>query len=119
MEEYARNEFRIYKVIGKYERNRGDNLCVQLGDFYTGEFEGEEYESNLKLGNLIDLLEVGDYVNGRLVLAIDYEKQNICLLIPLTDTKANTNIMWYGYEDIKTILTHEQFEANAYKVKGE
>ena len=69
--------------------------------------------------NLIDLIEVGDYVNGRLVLAVDYKKQNICLLIPLNDTKANTNIMWYGYEDIKTILTHEQFEANAYKVKGE
>ena len=37
-------------------------------------------------------------------------------LIPLNDTKANTNIMWYGYEDIKTILTHEQFEANCYKI---
>ena len=49
----------------------------------------------------------------------DYSKQNICLLIPLTDTKANTNIMWYGYEDIRTILTHELFEANCYKVKGE
>ena len=69
--------------------------------------------------NLIDLIEPGDYMNGRLVLAVDYIKQNICLLIPLTDTKANTNIMWYGYEDIRTILTHEQFEANCYKVKGE
>ena len=69
--------------------------------------------------NLIDLIEVGDYVNGRLVLAVDYKRQNICLLIPLTDTKANTNIMWYGYEEIKTILTHELYEANAYKAKGE
>ena len=69
--------------------------------------------------NIIDLIEVGDYVNGRLVLAVDYKRQNICLLIPLTDTKANTNIMWYGYEEIKTILTHELYKANAYKVKGE
>ena len=61
MEEYARTEFGIYKVIGKYERNRDDDLCVQLGDFYTGEFKGEEYESNLKLGNLIELLEVRRY----------------------------------------------------------
>lgn len=69
--------------------------------------------------NIIDLIEVGDIVNGRLVLQVDYKKQNVCLLIPLTDTKANTNIMWYGYEDIKTILTHEQYNANCYKVKGE
>ena len=58
-------------------------------------------------------------MNGRIVLQVDYKKQNVCLLIPITDTKANTNIMWYGYEDIRTILTHQQFEANVYKVKGE
>lgn len=55
-------------------------------------------------------------MNGRIVLQVDYKKQNVCLLIPITDTKANTNIMWYGYEDIRTILTHEQFEANEYKI---
>ena len=58
-------------------------------------------------------------MNGRIVLQVDYKKQNVCLLIPITDTKANTNITWYGYEDIRTILTHQQFAVNAYKVKGE
>jgi hypothetical protein len=56
-------------------------------------------------------------VNGRLVLQVDYKNKNICLLIPLTDTLANTNIMWYGYEDIKTIVTHEQFSSIEYKVE--
>ncbi len=69
--------------------------------------------------NPIDIIEVGDYVNGRLVLQVDYKNQNVCLLIPFTDTKANTNIMWYGYEDIKTIVTKEQFESISYKVKQE
>lgn len=69
--------------------------------------------------NIIDLVEVGDYVNGRLVLQVDYKNKNVCLLIPLTDTLANTNIMWYGYEDIKTIITREQFESIEYKVKVE
>lgn len=69
--------------------------------------------------NIIDLIEVGDYVNGRLVLQVDYKNKNVCLLIPLTDTQANTNIMWYGYEDIKTILTKEQFASLEYKVKEE
>ena len=67
--------------------------------------------------SIIDLIEVGDYVNGRLVLQTDCKTQNVCLLIPFTDTKVNTNIMWYGYEDIETILTKEQYQANCYTVE--
>lgn len=67
--------------------------------------------------NIIDLVEVGDYVNGRLVLQVDYKNKNVCLLIPLTDTLANTNIMWYGYEDIKKVVTHEQMASIEYKVE--
>ena len=62
-------------------------------------------------------IEVGDYVNGRLVLQVDYKNKNVCLLIPLTDTKSNTNIMWYGYKCIKTIVTKEQFTQNCYRVE--
>ena len=67
--------------------------------------------------SIIDLIEVWDYVNGRLVLQTDCKTQNVCLLIPFTDTKVNTNIMWYGYEDIETILTKEQYQANCYTVE--
>ena len=67
--------------------------------------------------NIKDLIEVGDYVNGRLVLQVDYKNKNVCLLIPLTDTKANTNIMWYGYEDIKTVVTKEQFALAEYRLE--
>lgn len=63
-------------------------------------------------------IKEGDYVNGRLVLQVDYKNKNVCLLIPFTDTQANTNIMWYGYEDIKSILTKEQYEKYCYKVEG-
>ena len=69
---------------------------------------------------LIDLIEKDDYVNGRKVKHIamfegfpDYPKLifvDETHLIP-DDTCEN--------EDIKTILTHEQFEANCYKVGGE
>ena len=67
--------------------------------------------------NIIDLIEIGDFVNGRLVLQVDYKNKNVCLLIPLTDTKANTNIMWYGYEDIKTVVTKEQFANAEYRLE--
>ena len=69
---------------------------------------------------LIDLIEVGDYVNGREVKHIamfegfpDYPKLifvDETHLIP-SDTCEN--------DEIKTILTKEQFLANCYKVGGE
>lgn len=69
---------------------------------------------------IIDLIEVGDYVNGREVKHIamfegfpDYPKLifvDETHLIP-DDTCEN--------DEIRTILTKEQFEANCYKVGGE
>ena len=69
---------------------------------------------------LIDLIEVGDYVNGREVKHIamfegfpDYPKLifvDETHLIP-DDTCEN--------EDIKTILTKESYMSNCYKVGGE
>ena len=63
--------------------------------------------------DLIDLIEVGDIVNG----------------FPVLEPIYNGNVIYgidEGYEnfkksfgDIKTILTKEQFEANCYKVEGE
>ena len=58
-------------------------------------------------------------MNGRLVLQVDYKNKNVCLLIPLTDTKANTNIMWYGYEDIRTVVTKEMMKSVEYRVETE
>ena len=69
---------------------------------------------------LIDLIEKDDYVNGRKVKHIamfegfpDYPK-----LIFVDETHLIPNDTCEN-EDIKTILTHEQFEANCYKVGGE
>lgn len=69
---------------------------------------------------LIDLIECGDYVNGRKVKHIgmfegfpDYPKLifvDETHLIP-SDTCEN--------DEIKTILTKELYEANCYKVGGE
>lgn len=63
--------------------------------------------------NIIDLIEVGDYVNGYYVRATYLEG-------PIKYIKLDNNSGIRTYEEnIKSILTHEQFEANAYKVKGE
>lgn len=56
--------------------------------------------------NIIDLIEVGDYVNGQKVVGVS----NVTGWI---DTKENVI-----YKDnVKSIVTHEQFEQIKYKVK--
>ena len=78
--------------------------------------------------NLIDLIEVGDYVNGYRIVKIFVNKYNgKKLLIALykeedyeysdnfEDYMCDDSIHIYE-EDIKTILTKEQFENNCYKV---
>lgn len=60
--------------------------------------------------NLIDLIEVGDYVNLERILDItgDY----------IRTTETIHNKFWLA-KNIYSILTHEQYNANCYKVKGE
>lgn len=57
---------------------------------------------------LIDLIEVGDYVNGKLIHKID-KGSNYCYLY-----YGNCNT-FVDYQ-IKTILTKESYMANCYKV---
>ena len=59
--------------------------------------------------NIIDLIEVGDYVNGDKVRSIDRVDSEYGIV-----KCSNCNHYW-NYE-IKTILTKEQYEANCYEV---
>lgn len=74
--------------------------------------------------NIIDLIEVGDYVNGERVIALkkDISERNIHM-----NSKGNSifvdydlsNDWYYGIddEDIKTIVTKEQFECMKYSLE--
>ena len=125
--------------IGEYVRlakNQGINKIIdKKGDMYVlrenivnkyGYVEDFLYEWEFKKEivkhskQLIDLIECGDYVNGKEVKHIamfegfpDYPKLifvDETHLIP-DDTCEN--------DEIKTILTKEQYLANCYKVGGE
>lgn len=113
--EYARDDFgNLFVVIGKYERGQFGEICVQLGDFKTKEFAGEQWERNIKIGNLIDLIECGDYVNGKQVSNVD--KVDNTNFIEWTDGDMyKTEIE--NDKFIETIVTKEQFESKSYKVK--
>lgn len=64
--------------------------------------------------NIIDLIECGDYVNG---YRIDNIINGVLVnrAVGLDRSGVLTPIVQYE-QDIKTILTHEQFEQNSYKV---
>lgn len=58
--------------------------------------------------NIIDLIEVGDYVNGSKV-----HRVGNCLTIILDNEE---NISWINPNDIQSIVTKEQFSSIEYKV---
>lgn len=66
--------------------------------------------------NIIDLIEVGNYVNGYKVtnVIINPAPSGKCVDI---DSYRPSEECTIWKDDIKTILTHEQYEQNCYKVK--
>ena len=65
---------------------------------------------------LIDLIEVGDIVNGMEVLDI-HKPRDLWEPIEIRVDSRYTNFILA--EDIKTILTKESYIANCYKAEGE
>ena len=66
--------------------------------------------------NIIDLIEEGDYVNGKLVY---YDEELKCLGQSFVDGDGNfyfESITKDWKNKIKTVLTKEQYENNCYKV---
>ena len=65
--------------------------------------------------NIIDLIEVGDYVNGYPVYeTIDYPDNTRAIVI----ADDNKSIIWEeSSQYIKSILTREQYESMKYEVK--
>ena len=66
--------------------------------------------------NIIDLIEVGDYVNGELVTSVyDENKEDEQIQIEVNN---QGNYTYYINEDIKSIVTKEQFESIKYSLEG-
>lgn len=59
--------------------------------------------------NIIDLIEVGDYVNGEPVEKINIFPDEFIEIMTTTERLTNS-------EYIKSILTKEQYEQNSYKI---
>ena len=75
--------------------------------FYTDENVIKKCKTSY---DIIDILEVGDYVNGREVVDIFYDANDdvmdVCVLGSIV----------YDNNEIKSVITHEQMKQMAYKV---
>ena len=63
--------------------------------------------------NIIDILEVGDYVNGCYIQEIKSLKDNVMVCMLDSDYEFVSTI---NNKDITSVVTHEQMEQMAYKV---
>ena len=117
---------RLHGKIGKIEHICMCEQC-KLRGFYEPvvDFghEGSDYVSiywkdDLKAShNIIDLIEVGDYVNGCCVTEITkFPKDNFKTIITETSNGFEDETEWFRNEEIESIVTKEQFESMSYKV---
>lgn len=118
---YVRTENGVIEKVNRiYDRHTTDNIFVWLnacGDgqsVFIDDFEEIEFLFGNSRGfikkepsfDIIDLIEVGDYVNG-------YKVRGTSVSTLLLD---NFNMIQIDEEDIKSIVTKEQFESVQYKV---
>ena len=121
--------------VNEYVRTNKGNIGQVIGIFnghcqakYHIQFQGKvkvkrQYLSTYTIINyskqLIDLIEIGDIVNGCIVVGFGHECVNgnkeKSILVEGKYTKVNFALL---NRDIETILTKEQFEQNSYKVGG-
>ena len=115
--------------VGEYvrlDRNQGINKIVDItwdGLYELDEIIGDEYgDETYIIGdedivkhskNIIDIIEVGDYVNGMLVTEIskNHKVINICFYNGLY-----ANNLTLVEADIKSIATKEQFSNIEYNI---
>lgn len=66
--------------------------------------------------NIIDLIEVGDYVNGHKVLEVYEDRIKFGEDDLVLARRSNYDNYYLYFEDIKSIVTKEQYESMSYKV---
>lgn len=120
---YVRGKYYNYRgKIGKIIKNYNGDLEIAYKDsivkttvssFIDDNFDinGKQYVAS---NNIIDLIEAGDYVNGYLVLnVLDFnDNTRILSLERIYDNKITE-------EDIKSIVTKEQFSSMEYRLGDE
>lgn len=113
--------------VGEYVRDRGellkiediinideDSVYIKFKEYAGGNtFYKSEIEKWKKSKNIIDLIEVGDYVNGKEICLKDEKENAVVWGFQLRDEQR----IFYLYEqDIKSIVTREMMKSVEYRV---
>ena len=112
---YVRTEkgiiFRYYPCKNT-EYDKENNIYHEWDDW--GEYD-DYYIITKASENIIDLIEVGDFINGYRILEIADMKnaEEKVFTVHRSDFKSTCKI--WNEQDIETILTHERYEENCYK----
>ena len=128
--EYVRNESGYINKINSFDRltnffkDDDGKLKEWIGEDIWGNTIAESIVKHSK--NIINLVEVGDYVNGEVVIKIYDKNQKYKFSDYVFEEKTietyNDNYETIPFEnlyinsDIKSIVTKEQFESVKYKV---
>ena len=135
--DYVRNKYGIAKIIDIKTNDEGIDICYFDNDIafiFDTKLKEEKYRTHIlplannvdinkikHSPNIIDLIEVGDYVNGKKVEWIGYGMYQDTEdgLIGIGDKFILFNEFTREgarEKDIKSILTKEQFESMEYKL---
>ena len=101
---------RINGIIGRVEQIGNSLFWLEDGSSYSLDDKAIKHSKNI-----INLIEVEDYVNGYKIIAINY-KENYITIQNINEFGEN-GIKVLQEDEIKTILTKEQMEANCYTVE--
>lgn len=120
--EYVRiNKSSRFLGIGKVLKIVSNTIYVKMYLSLPISFSYEEIKGYKHSKYPIDLIEVGDYVNGYRVVDIMEDMETGEIHLEMTSDYTNEIIgdCTIYNDDIKSILTHEQFESIEYKVESE
>ncbi len=108
MEEIKVGDYvRVNGIIGKVEQIGNSLFWIENGSSYSLDNKKVKHSKNI-----IDLIEVGDYVNGEKVIEVHLDLGYV-----FVDKETELGTKTFCDYQIETILTHEQMEENQYVVK--
>lgn len=104
------SQYKYYNTTNAYMEKL---LCIPLNNGTFANIEDIVKASY----NIIDILEVGDYVNGKKIVDVGCLTNGPRKGTKVIDYYINPSAVSYlEKEDIKSVITHEQMEQMEYKV---
>lgn len=100
-------------ILGKYVIKQHINYVETSNKAIGFDIENDVVKHSK---NIIDLIEVGDIVNGYKILNIENISNCQKKAFTIFEKNKHEHICMWSNEDIKSILTKEQYKNNCYKV---